>query len=77
MQDWAARLRRHGWRVNLRPLADKPTLGWLLASWLTWRYLLLPIARFVWAVITTPLDEEPSQFQPRAHEWRPPPQYQY
>ncbi|GBF95518.1 hypothetical protein Rsub_07868 [Raphidocelis subcapitata] len=30
LQEWLLAARRRGWRINLRPLAEKQTLGWLL-----------------------------------------------
>ena len=66
------RAQRRGWRVNLRFLADKMTLAWLLFGYLGLRYIVVPILRFMWAVITTPLDDvqEPVQrYRQPAHQW--------
>ena len=66
------RARRRRWRVNLRFLADKMTLAWLLFGYLGLRYILVPVLRFIWAVVMTPLDdvEEPVQrYQHPAHQW--------
>ncbi len=46
LQEWLLVARRRGWRVNLRPLAEKQTLAWLLAAallvhWIA-RWLLTP-----------------------------------
>ena len=72
-QAWVLKAQRRGWRVNLRFLADKMTLAWLLFSYLGLRYVVVPVLRFIWAVIMTPLDEgeEPMQRyqQHPAHQW--------
>lgn len=38
-------MRRHGWRVNLRFLAEKQTLAWLLG--------LVLLTRFFWALFSS------------------------
>jgi hypothetical protein len=38
-------VRRHGWRLNLRFLAEKQTLAWLLG--------LALLARFFWALLSS------------------------
>lgn len=38
-------MRRHGWRLNLRFLAEKQTLAWLLG--------LVLLSRFFWALFSS------------------------
>jgi hypothetical protein len=72
-QDWVLRARRKGWRVNLRFLADKMTLAWLLFGFLGLRYIIIPVLRFIWAVIATPLDDVEDlpvqRYRHPAHQW--------
>jgi len=72
-QAWVLKAQRRRWRVNLRFLADKMTLAWLLFGYLGLRYIVVPVLRFIWAVITTPLedvDEPVQRYQHHpAHQW--------
>ncbi len=38
-QQWVRALRRKGFRISLRPLAEKQVLAWLLGLGLVYRYL--------------------------------------
>ncbi|KIZ00357.1 hypothetical protein MNEG_7603 [Monoraphidium neglectum] len=44
LQEWLLVARRRGWRVNLRPLAEKQTLAWLLAAALLLYWTVLWLA---------------------------------
>lgn len=55
LQELLSVARRRGWRLNLRPLAEVQTLAWLLG--------LLLLARWLWALASSPgglfrLDDE-------------------
>jgi len=41
LQEWLLVARRRGWRVNLRPLAEKQTLAWVCAVALVTHWILL------------------------------------
>jgi len=58
LQKAALHARRRGWRVNLRPVAEWRSLLFFAAVWLALRWLLWPLARLIWLVATTPLEEQ-------------------
>jgi hypothetical protein len=50
--------RRRGWRVNLRPLAERRTLAFVAGLYVMLRWIAWPLLRFLWLVATTPLDDD-------------------
>lgn len=56
-QELLARLRRRGFRVNLRPLADMRTLAWIPVAWLLLSYGLRFLAWLVVAIATGPAEQ--------------------
>ena len=53
-QDAARWLRRRGWRVNLRPLADVRNLAWIPITLLLLRWALHALLWLAWAVANAP-----------------------
>jgi hypothetical protein len=50
--------RRRGWRVNLRPLAERRTLAFALGLYIGLRWIAWPLLRFLWLVATIPLEDD-------------------
>lgn len=51
-------VRRRRWRVNLRPVAEWRTLAFVITLWLLLRWILWPLLRLLYLVMSTSSEEE-------------------